>query len=64
MLAQLGEKLADAEGSFFLDCRKAGQLLGVSHKTAWKWMHALWTMTEQGQFRGNANQWKTISRSL
>jgi hypothetical protein len=26
---------------FFLDCRTAGDLLGVSHKTAWEWLDTL-----------------------
>jgi hypothetical protein len=27
--------------SFFLDCRKAGRLLGVRHETAWRWLRHL-----------------------
>ena len=29
------------DGSFFLDCRSAGKLLGVDHVTAWRWLRGL-----------------------
>lgn len=58
-LALLGNELADQSGTFFLDCRLAGTLLGVSHTTASRWMHSLWTMLVRGQFRGDSNIWQT-----
>jgi hypothetical protein len=39
-LASLCVHLQDAaaDGPFHLDCRTAGRLLGVDHKTAWRWL--------------------------
>ena len=29
------------DGTFFLSCRKAGEVLGVDPKTAWRWLFLL-----------------------
>jgi hypothetical protein len=43
LLIALCRELQSMQGQrpFFLDCRTAGGLLGVTHKTAWKWLDAL-----------------------
>lgn len=57
-LARLGELLADADGRFYLDCRRAASLIGVHFTTANRWMHSIWLMTKRGRFKHDANEWQ------
>ncbi len=55
------------EGQFFLDCRTAGQLVGVDHSTAWRWLSKvlcadgiLLAGAKGSRESGNANEFKYI----
>jgi hypothetical protein len=35
------QEAAGKGGSFYFDCRTAGELIGVDYKTAWRWLRLL-----------------------
>lgn len=49
-----------ADGVFHLDCRTAGDFVGVSFKTASRWLNHSCGLTKVlvGKFRGKSNDWR------
>jgi hypothetical protein len=58
------------EGFFFLDCRVAGQFVGVGHVTAWRWLNVLCAdgilrAGEKGSLEGKkANEYEYLGSDL